>query len=101
MHFLRSETGTMEVEDSKSDTGEEKARKKETLPEVDAYLFLLVIIFLVDSKNLSKAITASTALVEKIQNHSNRRTLSSLSSKAYFYYSRSYELNNRLEEIRR
>lgn len=73
--------------------------KKDILPEIEVYLHLVVVIFLIDKKMHQEAVISSTALVERVQEF-NRRTLNPLSSKAYFYYSYSYELVNRLEEIR-
>lgn len=63
---------------------------KELLPEVDVYLSILVQIHLLDSKAYQVGARFSTKLVQEI--HSlNRRTLDSLSARAYFYYSLFYE----------
>jgi len=69
------------------------------LPEVEIYLHLLVVIYLIDKKQYNEAVASSSALVERL-NSFNRRTLNPLSAKVYFYYSYSYEKANRLEEIR-
>lgn len=75
---------TMEVES-------EAADNKNVLPEVDVYLHLLVQIYLLDQKKIEQGAEFSSQLVEKVHGL-NRRTLDSLASKVYFYYSRFYEL---------
>jgi len=67
--------------------------------EVDIYLHLFVVMHLIDKKNYEEAITCSTSLVNRL-NSFTRPTLSPLTAKAFFYYSRSYELTHRLSEIR-
>lgn len=72
---------------------------KVVTPETEVYIRLLVSIFLIDKKLYEEAIKSTESLVQRLQEF-NRRTLNPLSAKAYFYYARSYELTNRLEEIR-
>lgn len=88
---------------TKVDNLEEKPVGKkpfvQQLPEVDTYLHLLVIIHLLDSKLYEKAMTCADNLTTKLASH-NRRTLDPLAAVCYFYYSRSYELLNRLKDIR-
>jgi len=91
--------------------GEEKEKEKEkstsavkklfaqSLPEIDTYIHLLTTIYLIDTKSYDKAVTCSDALVKKLATH-NRRTLDPLAAVCYFYYSRAYELVDRLKEIR-
>jgi len=93
----------MEVEESPAQ--ESKAPAKEPaaqiLPEVQVYLHLLVIIFLLDKKRSSMASAISTSLIQKLQQSQfNRRTLDPLLSKAYFYYSSAFELQKDLASIR-
>ena len=78
---------------------EVEQKSKTTIPEVEIYLTLLVIIFLIDKKDYDQAVVASTNAVNKL-NTFNRRTLYPLSSKIYFYYARSFELTNKFEDIR-
>eukprot|EP01132_Coremiostelium_polycephalum_P000410 gene410-520_t len=68
-------------------------------PEVEAYIHLLVVIYLIDEKRYDDAAKCSTALVENIQLN-NRISLYPLSSKIFFYYSLSYEMIHSLEQIR-
>lgn len=68
-------------------------------PEIDTYIHLLFVIYLIDSKSYEKAISCVDDLVEKLANH-NRRTLDPLAAVCYFYYSRCYELVDRLKDIR-
>ncbi|KAF9433517.1 26S proteasome non-ATPase regulatory subunit [Entomortierella beljakovae] len=68
-------------------------------PEVDIYLHLLVMIFLLDKGQLEKGIELSNITVKNVQ-ELNRRSLDQLAAKVYFYYARFYELSGRLAEIR-
>ena len=68
-------------------------------PEVDTYMRLLVILFLIDSKNVKGAIELAHQTAEKVHSF-NRRTLDSLASKVYFYLSRAHELDGDISVIR-
>lgn len=72
---------------------------KNIYPEVEFYLGLLCLVFLIDSKQYDVAMSLAHQLEERLSTF-NRRTLDPLSSKIYFYLSRSYELTGRFEEIR-
>ncbi|KAH7050394.1 proteasome regulatory subunit C-terminal-domain-containing protein [Linnemannia elongata] len=72
--------------------------KSET-PEVDVYLHLLVMIYLLDQNQLEKGMELSNITVKTVQ-ELNRRSLDQLAAKVYFYYARFYELTGRLSEIR-
>lgn len=78
-------TSKMEVDSEKN-----KASLKETLPEVDAYLSILVQIYLFDQRQIQKGAQFSTNLIERLRSL-NRRTLDSLAARVYFYYSLFYE----------
>lgn len=87
----------MEVEETisqkfKSSTG--------LLPEIDAYVHLLVLVKLIDTRKYEEAVQCSEALVQKIISQ-NRRTIDLIAAKCYFYHSRAYELTNHLDKIRR
>lgn len=88
----------MNIEKS-NDSSQESSIPNSITPEVETYLILLVIVHLIDHKRYEESVSLSTRLIEKMDGW-NRRTLDPLSSKVYFYYSRSYELVNRLEDIR-
>jgi 26S proteasome regulatory subunit N3 len=86
------------------DTSEEKVTpvKKvftQSLPEIDSYIHLLTLIYLIDTKSYDKSVLCSEALVQKLATH-NRRTLDPLAAVCYFYYARAYELVGRSQEIR-
>lgn len=70
-----------------------------SVPEISAYLQLLNVALLVDLKRNEEAVEASTALVDFISGY-NRRTMDDISSRAYFFYSRAYELTGNLAIIR-
>ncbi|XP_014280729.1 probable 26S proteasome non-ATPase regulatory subunit 3 [Halyomorpha halys] len=69
------------------------------LPEIDAYIHLLVLVRLIDAGKESEAVKCSDALMTKITAQ-NRRSLDLVAAKCYFYHSRVYELTNQLEKIR-
>lgn len=69
------------------------------LPEIDAYIHLLVLVRLIDAGKESEAVKCSDALMAKITVQ-NRRSLDLVAAKCYFYHSRVYELTNQLEKIR-
>ncbi|GFN94742.1 26S proteasome non-ATPase regulatory subunit 3-like [Plakobranchus ocellatus] len=69
------------------------------VPEIEIYIHLLVLIYLIDNKQYERAVECSELLMKKLVVQ-NRRTMDMLSAKCYFYYSRAYELTNKLEAIR-
>ncbi|KAJ5668004.1 uncharacterized protein N7477_006574 [Penicillium maclennaniae] len=69
---------------------EKKATPKEVLPEVDAYLSILVQIYLFDQRKIQQGAEFSTNLIERLR-AVNRRTLDSLAARVYFYYSLFFE----------
>ena len=71
------------------------------LPEVDAYLHLLVLLLLIDNGSFldPKARPCADSLSERLGEH-NRRTLDLLASKCYFYHARVYELSGELHALR-
>eukprot|EP01080_Neovahlkampfia_damariscottae_P002300 gene2300-2473_t len=83
--------------DIKVDSFDTKKLKK--LPEVEVFLQILLTVHLIDTKRYEEAVICSTDMIEYIKKN-NRNTLFLLGSKAYFYYSRSYELTNQLSVIR-
>lgn len=76
-----------------------RATIKTPIPEVDAYIHLLILVLNLDAKQLPKAQKCSDALIKKIVEQ-NRRSLDLIAAKCYFYYSRVAELTNSLESIR-
>ncbi|XP_065666247.1 26S proteasome non-ATPase regulatory subunit 3 isoform X2 [Hydra vulgaris] len=78
---------------------EKKSLNFQQLPEIDVYLHLLCTIYFIDNTQFDKAVTCADALVQRVSTY-NRRTLDLIAASCYFYYSRSYELVNRLTEIR-
>ncbi len=69
------------------------------LPEVEIYLFTLIVTTLLRLDMNQEAADASVALIERIRIY-NRRSLDIFSSKAYFYYSLAHERVNSLAAIR-
>nr|BAN21246.1 26S proteasome regulatory subunit S3 [Riptortus pedestris] len=69
------------------------------LPEIDAYLHLLVLVKMIDTGKNVEAVKCSDALMGKVTAQ-NRRSLDLIAAKCYFYHSRAYELTNQLDKIR-
>jgi 26S proteasome regulatory subunit N3 len=69
------------------------------LPEVEVYLFTLIVTTLLRHERNAEAAYAATALIERVRTF-NRRSLDIFSSKAYFYLSLAYERIKRLDSIR-
>ncbi|KAI6650751.1 26S proteasome non-ATPase regulatory subunit 3-like [Oopsacas minuta] len=70
------------------------------LPEVDAYLHLLVLLFLLDTNTSDPhSKPCADSLSMKLGAH-NRRSLDMLASKCYFYHARVYELEGNLHKLR-
>lgn len=89
----------MEVDVVSANTTPSKPVTSEPNPEVDTYISLLFILFLIDSKEYAKAMELSLQTAERV--HSlNRRTLDPIGAKVYFYLARVHELTDRLAEIR-
>ncbi|XP_015575982.1 probable 26S proteasome non-ATPase regulatory subunit 3 isoform X2 [Ricinus communis] len=86
----------MEVDSATSAT---RTPPKHTLPELEIYCYLLVLLFLIDRKKYNEAKACSSASIARIKNL-NRRTVYVLASRLYFYYSYIYELTGNLADIR-
>ncbi|KRY53037.1 26S proteasome non-ATPase regulatory subunit 3, partial [Trichinella britovi] len=56
-----------------------------SLPQVEAYIYLLVLVFLMKENKHEEAFTCSMNLVRLVQQHS-RRSLDPFAAKAYYYY---------------
>lgn len=74
-------------------------RTPSNIPEVSAFLHLLVVIVMLDAKQAEKAVPLSTDLVQFLSGY-NRRTMDELNARAFFYYARTVELTGRLSTIR-
>uniref|UniRef100_A0A6B2L2J0 PCI domain-containing protein n=1 Tax=Arcella intermedia TaxID=1963864 RepID=A0A6B2L2J0_9EUKA len=93
------EVDTTEPSPDPSPAPKEDVRPTALSPEVEVYVKLLVVVFLVDHKQLSEAAKLVTYLVDKV-GAQNSRTMDPLSAKVYFYFSRVYELSDHLADIR-
>lgn len=80
----------MQVKDKIQAMGRGPSARKEILPEVDAYLSILVQVYLCDAKAIEFGAKFSSNLVERLRTL-NRRTLDALSARVYFYYSLFFE----------
>ena len=91
------------MDSDSNDTQQDVVRKTPTsiLPEVDTYLHLLVLLFLLDTDTISnhRARPCANSLSIKLGAH-NRRSLDMLASKCYFYHARVYELEGDLHQLR-
>ncbi|TKR68035.1 hypothetical protein L596_024084 [Steinernema carpocapsae] len=68
-------------------------------PEVELYIHLLVLIFLVDGKKYEEAEACARALIERFDTH-DKRSLDPIAAKGYFYLALCYERTNRSGELR-
>jgi 26S proteasome regulatory subunit N3 len=78
---------------------EQEQNNNVLLPEIEVYLWTLLVTTLLRFNENETAAYCATSLIERIRIF-NRRSLDILSSKAFFYFSLAYERINRLENIR-
>uniref|UniRef100_A0A8C1ZH47 26S proteasome non-ATPase regulatory subunit 3 n=1 Tax=Cyprinus carpio TaxID=7962 RepID=A0A8C1ZH47_CYPCA len=74
-----------------------KAAATPLIPEVEAYLQLLLVVYLTNNKHYAQVI--SDDLLQKIGSQ-NRRALDLVAAKCYYYHSRVYEFLNQLDVVR-
>lgn len=96
LNFIEEASGGNEIE-----TEKQRARSatKSPVPEVDAYINLLILVRLIDTNKLEEATKFSQALMNKVTSQ-NRRTLDLIAARCYFYHSRVAELTEKLDSIR-
>ncbi|MCP9258983.1 26S proteasome non-ATPase regulatory subunit 3 [Dirofilaria immitis] len=68
-------------------------------PEVELYIHLLVLLYLVDQKKLEEAEKCVETLIARIDHH-EKRSLDSIAAKAFFYLCLIYETKNKLDQLR-
>lgn len=68
-------------------------------PEIEIYIGLLILLYLLDSKSLKKATSLSIQLINLVRSF-NRRTMDQLAARVYFYYARVHEIQDKTFEIR-
>ncbi|KAK2741364.1 26S proteasome non-ATPase regulatory subunit [Myotisia sp. PD_48] len=78
------------TQSKRASTGPLRPQQQNVLPEIVIYLSILIQIYLYDNQHISQGAQFSSRLVERLRTF-NRRTLDSLSSKVYFYYSLFFE----------
>ncbi|XP_036408580.1 26S proteasome non-ATPase regulatory subunit 3-like [Megalops cyprinoides] len=76
-----------------------KAASTPLLPEVEAYLQLLLVVYLTNNKRYLDAQKVSDDLLQRIGSQ-NRRALDLVAAKCYYYHSRVYEFLNQLDTVR-
>ncbi|KAJ4921367.1 hypothetical protein JOQ06_022811 [Pogonophryne albipinna] len=76
-----------------------KAASAPLLPEVEAYLQLLLVVHLTSSKRYSEAQKVSDDLLQKIGSK-NRRALDLVAAKCYYYHARVYEFLKQFDSMR-
>lgn len=89
LSFVEEATGEIDSSQARA-----RSATKSPVPEVDAYINLLILVRLIDSNKLEEALRCSQALMTKITSQ-NRRTIDLIAAKCYFYHSRVAELTNR------
>ncbi|VDO95191.1 unnamed protein product [Soboliphyme baturini] len=100
LSYVRSPSAALKTDSDKMDTSPVASRPRsprqprkflqsvmqQTLPEIEAYITLLVVIFLMDRKRLTEAEKCANELVKRVEMQ-NRRSLDPLSAKAHYFYS--------------
>ncbi|XP_056099380.1 26S proteasome non-ATPase regulatory subunit 3 [Rhinichthys klamathensis goyatoka] len=76
-----------------------KAAATPLLPEAEAYLQLLMVVYLTNNQRYVEAQKVSDDLLQKIGSQ-NRRALDLVAAKCYYYHSRVYEFLNQLDVVR-
>ncbi|XP_016361824.1 26S proteasome non-ATPase regulatory subunit 3-like [Sinocyclocheilus anshuiensis] len=76
-----------------------KAAATPLIPEVEAYLQLLMVVYLTNKTRYAEAQKVSDDLLQKIGSQ-NRRALDLVAAKCYYYHSRVYEFLNQLDAVR-
>lgn len=89
----------METDEPSGSSQSSSKPSSKVLPEVDAYIHLLVLVRLIDNKRYEDAVICSNKLMAKITSE-NRRTSDLIAAKCYFYHSRVHELTNSLDKVR-
>jgi len=74
-------------------------KTESVLPETEAYLRLLILDFLLDSKQLDASIALADETVTRLQ-QLNRRSMDPLAARIWFSLGRAYEAANRFDEVR-
>jgi len=102
-----AEVTSMDLSDTK-DTPKDKSSR--LTAEVEIYARLLIVVFLIDKGNNKEALQCASELLDRFNEKQlggprsldqfNVRTLNPLSAKVFFYYYRTFELNNRADEVR-
>jgi 26S proteasome regulatory subunit N3 len=90
----------MDIDNTSEVNKEEHKENISYVPEVDVYLQLLVLLWLIRQNRSTDAISCADNLVERFQAH-KRRTLDILYARVYFYYALVYETADRANEIRK
>ena len=88
--FEQSPGSEMELDVQGKEKPRTTSNQKDILPEVYAYLSILIQIFLYDTKAIEIGAQFSNSVVEHLRTL-NRRTLDALAARVYFYYSLFYE----------
>ncbi|KAM9958885.1 hypothetical protein ACTFIW_012475 [Dictyostelium discoideum] len=99
LSFLKSDGSSMDIDSTTQAEKETTPSSSHLNIEVESYIHLLVLIYLIDQKKYEDATKCSSALMETVQSNT-RITLYPLSSKIFFYFSLSYEMTNNLHEVR-
>ncbi|ODQ79536.1 hypothetical protein BABINDRAFT_37283 [Babjeviella inositovora NRRL Y-12698] len=81
------------------DVDMEAEEASEPLPEVDAYVHLLVQLYLLDTGALAALDAFNVHVVAQLRAH-NRRTLDLIAAKIWFYVARTYELRRDFVSVR-
>ncbi|KAL7637683.1 UNVERIFIED_CONTAM: hypothetical protein RMT77_011292 [Armadillidium vulgare] len=101
LQFIEEPMETDGAAPEKTEKGSTSGRQRtsQLLLEVDVYLHLLVLLRLFDTNRKEEAIKCSDLLMLKVSSMT-RRSLDLLAARCFYYHTRAYEINKRMEEIR-
>ena len=89
----------MDVDDTPIRLRGAKSANNPLLPEVDAYLHLLVLLYLIDNGKKDQAVQCSDQLMVKLSGF-NRRSLDHVAGRCYYYHTLSHEAKGQMAQIR-
>ena len=86
-----TETATPMTPSTTTTTTTTTTTLKSIVPEIELYLYILTVVYLIDRKKYDLAQSLSNDMMHMLNGH-NRRSMNQLGAKAYFYYARAHEL---------
>lgn len=106
-YYLKDFDSDMDVDESsearavEKDSSADARAKAAAQPEIEAYVQLMMTIFLLDRGHVKEAAQCAESLcLHNTSKHQNRSTMDLVLARSFFYFARSMELQNNLRGIR-